>query len=169
MPILPPPSLNPTHLNTYTEQPSLTTTQQPVTTLHTTHPITDATTPTAGINLTSIVVVVVVVIVFMLVVLVIMAAVVIVVIFLTNRKRRIDSDFDEDEEGSGEEEEGNLQEDASGEWGPDAICRSKTNPNTTKPDELKVKVDGEEEEGNLQENSSDEGEPWSKIWFESCL
>ena len=149
-------------LNTYTEQPSLTTTQQPVTTPHTTHPITDATTPTAGINLTSIVVVVVVVIVFMLVVLVIMAAVVIVVVFLTNRKRRID------EEGSGEEEEGNLQEDASDEWGPDAICRSKTNPNTMKPYELKVKVDSEEG-SNLQENSSDEGEPWPKIWFESCL
>ena len=104
----------------------------------------------------------------MLVVLVIMAAVVIVVIFLTNRKRRIDSDFDEDEEGSGKEEEGNLQENASGEWGQDATCHSTTNPNTTKPYELKVKVDGEEG-GNLQENSSDEGEPWPKIWFESCL
>ena len=158
----PSPLPQPTHLNTHTEQPSLTTTQQPVTTPHTIHPITDTTTPTAGINLTSIVVVVVVVIVFMLVVLVIMAAVVIVVIFLTNR-RVTDGDFDEDED------EGNLQENASGEWVPDATCRNTTNPNSTKPDELKVKVDGEKEGGNLQENSSDEGEPWSKMWFESCL
>ena len=158
MPILPPPSLNPTHLNTHTEQPSTTTTQQPVTTPHTTHPITDATTPTPEINLT-LIVVVVVVSVFILAIIAIIAIIAIVVIMAisSTNKRVTDGDLDEDE--------GRVQKDEGEEGEEDATCSSKTNPNTTKP----VKVDGEKEECNLQENSSDEHEPWPKIWFESCL